>query len=176
MDLPIGGELIVELKSINRLQGIHEPQLLTAMNFADIKAGPLIDFNVTKLKDGIKRLVLRRLTFVLFAPFVVQLCLDRTVRCRMWNHGLDAAASSGSWAMVALPLGPGQPGRSSLKVASIRGTENITPDKLLAGVRVTAFRWLRPRRSATTDKQSFPQDRSESERSGINTCDRPVAL
>jgi hypothetical protein len=45
--------------------------------------GMLMNFNVTKLKDRIKRFVLRRLTFVLFAPFVVQLCLDRTVTCRI---------------------------------------------------------------------------------------------
>jgi hypothetical protein len=95
MDLPIGGDLIVEFKSINRLQGIHETQLPASMNFAAIETGPLIDFNVTKLKDRIKRLVLRLLTFVLFAPFLVQLCLDRTVTCRMWNHGLDAEGLRG---------------------------------------------------------------------------------
>jgi hypothetical protein len=109
--LPIGDELIVELSSIDRLQEVHEAQLLTSMNFADIKMVLLINFNVTKLNDRIKRLGSRVLTFVLFAPFVVQLCLDRTVTCRMWNHGLDAEASRGFWAMVALPLGPGQPYR-----------------------------------------------------------------
>jgi hypothetical protein len=59
------------------------------------------------------QMALRRLTFVLFAPFVVQLCLDRTLTCKMWNQGLDAEASRGSWAMVAPPLGPGQLDRYS---------------------------------------------------------------
>ena len=58
MDLLIEDELIVELKSVDRLQGIHEAQLLTYMKLADIKTGLLINFNVTKLKDGIKRFVL----------------------------------------------------------------------------------------------------------------------
>ena len=37
---------------------IHAPQLLTYMKLADIQTGLLISFNVTKLKDGIKRFVL----------------------------------------------------------------------------------------------------------------------
>ena len=58
IDLLIEDELIVELKSVDRLQGIHDAQLLTYMKLADIKTGLLINFNVTKLKDGIKRFVL----------------------------------------------------------------------------------------------------------------------
>ena len=58
LDLLVEGELIVELKSVEKLRGIHEAQLLTYMKLAGIKTGLLMNFNVTKLKDGIKRFVL----------------------------------------------------------------------------------------------------------------------
>ncbi len=47
-----------ELKSVRELKGIHEPQLLTYMKLASMKIGLLINFNNTKLKDGVKRFVL----------------------------------------------------------------------------------------------------------------------
>jgi GxxExxY protein len=50
--------LILELKSIDKLTAIHEAQLLTYMKLAVVKTGLLINFNVTKLKEGIKRFVL----------------------------------------------------------------------------------------------------------------------
>jgi GxxExxY protein len=48
----------LELKSVDAIQGIHQAQLLTYMKLAAIKTGLLINFNVTKLKDGIQRFVL----------------------------------------------------------------------------------------------------------------------
>ncbi len=54
----VEGELIIELKSVEKLRGIHEAPLLTYMKLAGVKAGWLMYFNVTKLKDGIKRFVL----------------------------------------------------------------------------------------------------------------------
>jgi GxxExxY protein len=58
IDLLVEDTLLLELKSVNQLKGIHEAQLLTYMKLAGIKTGLLINFNVTKLKDGIKRFVL----------------------------------------------------------------------------------------------------------------------
>ena len=58
IDLLIEKRLIVELKSVEALKGIHDAQLLTYMKLAEIKLGLLMNFNVTRLKDGIKRLVL----------------------------------------------------------------------------------------------------------------------
>jgi len=58
MDLLIEDRLIVEIKSVGRLEGIHAAQLLTYMKLAGIGLGLLINFNVERLKDGIKRLVL----------------------------------------------------------------------------------------------------------------------
>ena len=58
VDLLIEHELIVELKSVEQVKGIHQAQLLTYMKLADIKTGLLINFNVNRLKEGIKRFVL----------------------------------------------------------------------------------------------------------------------
>ena len=58
IDMLIEDQLIIELKSVEEIKGIHEAQLLTCMKLAGIKTGLLINFNVTKLKNGIKRFVL----------------------------------------------------------------------------------------------------------------------
>lgn len=58
VDLLVQDELIVELKSVDTLQGIHEAQLLTYMKLAQIHTGLLINFNTRRIKDGMKRLVL----------------------------------------------------------------------------------------------------------------------
>jgi GxxExxY protein len=58
VDVLVEKTLILELKSVERLLGIHEAQLLTYMKLADIHTGLLINFNVPLLKQGIKRFVL----------------------------------------------------------------------------------------------------------------------
>jgi len=58
IDLLIENKLIVELKSVEELKGIHEAQLLTYMKLANISIGLIINFNVRRLKEGIKRYVL----------------------------------------------------------------------------------------------------------------------
>ena len=58
IDLFVENSLIVELKSISKLQKIHEAQLLTYMKLANIKTGLLINFNELRLRDGLKRFVL----------------------------------------------------------------------------------------------------------------------
>lgn len=49
---------MVELKGVEKLLGIQEAQLLTSMRLAGIRTGLLMNVNVIKRKDGIKRLVL----------------------------------------------------------------------------------------------------------------------
>ena len=44
--------------SVEQIKGIHEAQLLTYMKLAGVGTGLLMNFNVTKLKSGIKRFVL----------------------------------------------------------------------------------------------------------------------
>jgi GxxExxY protein len=58
VDVLVEDKLICELKSVEEIRGIHEAQLLTYMKLAGVKTGLLINFNVTKLKNGIKRFVL----------------------------------------------------------------------------------------------------------------------
>ncbi len=58
IDLLIEDELIIELKSVDKILPIHEAQLLTYMKLSGIKAGLLINYNEILLKDGIKRFVL----------------------------------------------------------------------------------------------------------------------
>lgn len=58
VDLLVEDQLIIGLKSVERMLPIHEAQLLTYMRLANIKVGLLMNFNVTRLKDGIKRFVL----------------------------------------------------------------------------------------------------------------------
>jgi GxxExxY protein len=58
LDLLIDNQLIVELKTCESIQPIHEAQLLTYLKLTGIKTGLLINFNVPVLKRGIKRLSL----------------------------------------------------------------------------------------------------------------------
>jgi GxxExxY protein len=53
----IGGTVVVELKAIERLEPIHEAQLLTYLKLSALKLGILINFNVAILRNGIKRIV-----------------------------------------------------------------------------------------------------------------------
>ena len=58
LDIVVQGELIVEIKSVDHLLPIHEPQLLTYLRLGWQKVGSLMNFNNVVLKDGIRRLVL----------------------------------------------------------------------------------------------------------------------
>ena len=58
IDMLIENNIIVELKSVEALKGIHEAQLLTYMKLAKIGQGFLINFNVKLLKQGLKSFVL----------------------------------------------------------------------------------------------------------------------
>ena len=59
LDLIVEGKVIVELKVVKELAPIHEAQLMTYMKLTDCKVGLLINFNVIRLKDGIRRLSLQ---------------------------------------------------------------------------------------------------------------------
>ena len=49
----------MELKSVEQIDGIHEAQLLTYMKLAGVKTGLLINFNVRRLRDRVRRFVLQ---------------------------------------------------------------------------------------------------------------------
>jgi GxxExxY protein len=57
MDLLINDNLVIEVKSVEGLMPVHWAQTLTYMKLGNYKLGLLINFNVFRLKDGIKRLV-----------------------------------------------------------------------------------------------------------------------
>lgn len=58
LDLLIGNNLIVELKAVDKLSNIHLAQMMTYLKLTGIKTGLIINFNVTKLVNGIKRVSL----------------------------------------------------------------------------------------------------------------------
>lgn len=55
VDMLVADEIILELKSVEEIKGLHEAQLLTYMKLAETKQGFLMNFNVRLLKNGIKR-------------------------------------------------------------------------------------------------------------------------
>jgi len=57
-DLIVESKLVVEAKSIDAVADIHLARTLTYLKFAKCKLGLIINFNVTFLKNGIKRVVL----------------------------------------------------------------------------------------------------------------------
>jgi GxxExxY protein len=57
-DLLVNGDLLVEAKSVETLLPIHHAQILTYVRLSKVSLGRLINFNVTKLQNGIKRFVL----------------------------------------------------------------------------------------------------------------------
>ena len=57
IDLLINEEVIVELKSIQRIEPIHQAPLLTYPKLADKRFGLLLNFNVPVMKQGIGRLI-----------------------------------------------------------------------------------------------------------------------
>lgn len=58
LDLVVEGKVVVELKVVKEIAPIHEAQLITYMKLTNCKVGLIINFNVLKLKDGIRRIVL----------------------------------------------------------------------------------------------------------------------
>jgi GxxExxY protein len=57
MDLVVNKLIVVELKAVERLEAIHEAQLLTYLKLSNYWLGLLINFNVAQIRFGIKRLV-----------------------------------------------------------------------------------------------------------------------
>ena len=57
IDLLVEDRLIVELKSVKKVQDIHKKQLLTYLRLAQKPLGLLINFNETLLKNGITRII-----------------------------------------------------------------------------------------------------------------------
>lgn len=57
MDLLVENRLVVEVKAVEALNDVHTAQLLTYLKLGDYKLGLLINFHVSLLKNGIRRLI-----------------------------------------------------------------------------------------------------------------------
>ena len=57
IDLLVNNQVIIELKSIIKIEPIHNAQLLTYLKLANIRYGLLLNFNVPVMRHGIKRLL-----------------------------------------------------------------------------------------------------------------------
>ena len=57
IDLVVEGRVVVEVKSVEAIHPIHQAQLLSYLRLSEIHVGLLINFNVLRLRDGIKRMV-----------------------------------------------------------------------------------------------------------------------
>jgi GxxExxY protein len=56
LDLLVEGVVVVELKAIECIHPIHQSQVITYLKLSDCPAGLLLNFNVTSMRAGIKRL------------------------------------------------------------------------------------------------------------------------
>jgi GxxExxY protein len=58
VDILVENKVILELKCVDTIIPIHEAQLLTYLKLSGIKVGFILNFNVSIMRDGIKRMVL----------------------------------------------------------------------------------------------------------------------
>jgi GxxExxY protein len=57
IDLLVENKLVVELKTVEYLNDVHFAQVLTYLRLGDYPVGLLLNFHVTMLKQGIKRII-----------------------------------------------------------------------------------------------------------------------
>lgn len=62
VDLIVEDLVVIEVKAVAALLPVHQAQLLTYMQLTECPVGLLINFNVPRLMDGVKRLINRRAT------------------------------------------------------------------------------------------------------------------
>jgi len=57
IDMLVDDRIVVEVKAVKKLLAVHDAQLLTYLKLTGHRVGLLINFNVPKIKDGIRRLI-----------------------------------------------------------------------------------------------------------------------
>jgi len=57
LDLLVENKIIVEVKAVEALNDVHLAQVLTYLKVSGCKLGLLINFNVLKVKDGVRRVI-----------------------------------------------------------------------------------------------------------------------
>ncbi|MDY6854446.1 MAG: GxxExxY protein [Thermodesulfobacteriota bacterium] len=80
IDLLVEEKVIVELKAIERLEPIHQAQLLSHLKLSGCKVGLLTNFNVKILKSGIRRLSQRHRRIAFSAYSVGSAVQNKTIR------------------------------------------------------------------------------------------------
>jgi len=55
MDILVEDKVVVEIKSVDRIAPVHDAQLLTYLKLGNYEVGLLFNFNVSILKEGIRR-------------------------------------------------------------------------------------------------------------------------
>ncbi len=58
IDLLIENKVVIELKTVDAISDVHVAQILTYLKFGRYKLGLLMNFNVTLLKDGLRRFIM----------------------------------------------------------------------------------------------------------------------
>ena len=56
-DIIVNQKVIIEIKSVEAMAPVHSKQLLTYLRLTDLRLGLLINFNMSLIKDGIRRVV-----------------------------------------------------------------------------------------------------------------------
>lgn len=57
IDMLVNNKIVIELKSVEALNEVHLAQTLTYLRLGEYKLGILMNFNVARLKDGLKRVI-----------------------------------------------------------------------------------------------------------------------
>jgi len=57
IDILVEKEIILEIKSVDRLLPVHEAQIISYLKLSDKRLGFLVNFNVNLLKNGFRRFV-----------------------------------------------------------------------------------------------------------------------
>jgi GxxExxY protein len=57
IDILVNDTIVLELKSVENVKGVHKKQLLTYLRLTNKPLGLLINFNETLVKDGITRII-----------------------------------------------------------------------------------------------------------------------
>ena len=57
IDILVENKVVIEIKSVEALNDVHMAQTLTYLKLGNYKLGLLINFNVLKVKDGLKRII-----------------------------------------------------------------------------------------------------------------------
>jgi GxxExxY protein len=58
LDLLVAGQLVLEVKAVERLGSVHVAQILSYMHVAGVRLGLLVNFNESILKRGMRRVIL----------------------------------------------------------------------------------------------------------------------